>query len=141
MINKRKLNKVIDDLVNGDGVLKLKDNNMADTDKRIEDAQKKVDEANQKVADARPGYVVSHISSQGTPSTYEDARHPDGKAIAQLDDETRTQDLDKYESDKESLAKAVEERADEEVANAEAAVANAQSEAGNVDSKPSKEDK
>lgn len=102
---------------------------MADTDKRIADAQKKIEEANQKVVDARGGNVVSHISAFGTPSTYEDPQSDNGKAIAQLDDESRTQDLDKYEDEKESAVKAQEAAADEAVAVAEASAAQAEVEA------------
>lgn len=99
---------------------------MADNQKRIEDAAKKVEEANEKVAEARGGNVVSLVSAFGTPSTYEDPQHEAGRAIAKLDDESRTQDLDKFNDDQESLVKFAEERADEEVKAAEAAVASAE---------------
>lgn len=85
---------------------------------KIEDAQKRVDEANQKAADAKPGNVVSQVSAFGTPSTYEDPNHPEGKAIAQLDEE-RTQDVDKFNDDQASVEKAQEAAADEAVKAAE----------------------
>lgn len=113
---------------------------MADTQKRLDDAAKKVEDANQKVADARPGNVVSTISAFGTPSTHEDPNDPRGKSIAQLPEEGDAPKQDeRFDQDQESLAKAQEEAADEEVRVAEETVAAAQAEAkASDDSKDSK---
>lgn len=83
-----------------------------------EDAQKRIDAANQKAADASPGNVVSQVSAFGTPSTYEDENHPDGKAVAQLDKE-RTQDLDKFKDDSASIQKSADAVVEERVKAAE----------------------
>lgn len=120
-----KLNQAIDNVLSDPFKSLSKGNTMSD---KVNDAQKKVDEANQKIADSRPGNVVSHLSAFGTPSTYEDVNHPDGKANAQLDEE-RTQDVDKFNDDQKSAEKAQEVAAEEQVKAAEEQVASAQSEA------------
>lgn len=120
MIDKNKLEQGIRNTLNGSF---MKGNfNMADNEKKVEDAR-------QKAADARPGNVVSQISAFGTPSTYEDPNHEDGKAIAQLDEE-RTQDVDKFNDDQDSIEKVEEQAAEAEAENAERIAADAQAEAG-----------
>lgn len=131
MKNKQnKLDKAIKRAISVDGILSMKGNNMADNDQKIKDAQEKVDAANQKKADARPGNVVSTISAFGTPSTHEDPYDERGKSIAQLPEEGDAPKQDeRFDQDQESVAKATEERVEEEVADAEAAAQEAEVEA------------
>lgn len=127
MTNKEQLDQAISRAISGESL--IKGNNM-DTQKKLDEAQAKIEEANQKLVDTRPGNVVPIISAFGTPSTYEDARHPDSQSVAQLKETPEKGNVQhqRVDFDKESLEKAQVEAADEAVKTAEATLAAAESE-------------